>query len=271
MPVATNIDTTPSLTCSKPLELLYNFLLLPINTIAYAFPMLTREAYTRSDFLNNNNVPLEGITMLRKITKSVLFQIVLISFFMIGVANATDTSSIPKKKRTTLGLYYTPAEAAAHMKKSGNHSLFLDVRDPIEVNFTGTPSVTDANIPFKFADTRKWHMKKKQFGMLKNINFVADVDARMKAKGLSKSDPVILMCRSGVRSGKAANLLTKAGYTKVYNMFEGFEGDSIKKGPNKGQRTINGWKNSNLAWSTPRSLDISKMYGNPAQIKPKKK
>jgi rhodanese-related sulfurtransferase len=209
--------------------------------------------------------------MITKITKSVLFQIVLISFFMSGVANAADSASVPKKKRTTLGLYYTPAEAAAHMKKSGNKSLFLDVRDPIEVNFTGTPTVADANIPFKFADTSKWHMKKKQFGMKKNKNFVADVATRMKAKGLKKTDAIILMCRSGVRSGKAANMLAKAGYTNVINMIEGFEGDSISKGPDKGKRTINGWKNSSLAYNTPKSLDIEKMYGKPTPIAPKKK
>jgi len=107
--------------------------------------------------------------------------------------------------------------------------------------------------------------------MKKNISFVADVTARMKAKGLGKSDAIILMCRSGVRSGKAANLLAKAGYTNVINMIEGFEGDSISKGPDKGKRTINGWKNSNLAYDTPKSLDIRKMYGSPAPIKPKKK
>jgi rhodanese-related sulfurtransferase len=214
---------------------------------------------------------MEGNIMINKISKSGLFQILLISFFVTGIANATDPASVPKKKQTSLGLYYTPAEAANHMKKDGDHSLFLDVRDPIEVNFTGTPSVTDANIPFKFADTSKWHMKKRQFGMIKNTNFVSDVAARMKAKGLKKTDAIILMCRSGVRSGKAANTLAKAGYTNVYNMIEGFEGDSISKGADKGKRTINGWKNSNLAYNTPKSLDIKKMYGSPAPIKPKKK
>jgi rhodanese-related sulfurtransferase len=231
--------------------------------------------------------------MTTHIKNSKLFLMLLIGFFMAGNVNAADPANVPKKKRTTLGLYYTPAEAAAHMKKSGDKSLFLDVRDPIEVNFTGTPTVADANVPFKFADTSRWHMKKKQFGMIKNKNFVGDVTARMKAKGLSKADAIILMCRSGVRSGKAANLLAKAGYTNVINMIEGFgkaanllakagytnvinmiegfEGDSIGKGPDKGKRTINGWKNSNLAYNTPKSLDINKMYGNPAPIVPKKK
>ncbi|MBN4079223.1 hypothetical protein JYT26_01140 [Beggiatoa alba] len=200
-----------------------------------------------------------------------LLHVLWISLCVVGSTFAADPANIPKKKRTTLALYYTPAEAYEHMQKDGNRTLFLDVRDPIEVNFTGTPTVADANVPLKFADTRKWHMKKKQFGMISNKNFVADVAERLKAKGLNKSDAIILMCRSGIRSAKAANKLAKAGYTNVYNMFEGFEGDSIKNGADKGKRTINGWKNSGLAWNTPRSLDINKMYGNPEPIKAKKK
>jgi len=206
-----------------------------------------------------------------KLTPSRLLYSLLIGLFVSGIANAADPSIIPAKKRTTLGLYYTPTEAAEHMKKDGDHTLFLDVRDPIEVNYTGTPSTVDANVPFKFADTSKWHMKKKQFGMKPNKNFIADVDLRLKAKGLKKTDTVILMCRSGVRSAKAANALAKAGYTHVINMYEGFEGDAIKDGTDKGKRTINGWKNTTLAYDPPKSLDISKMYGSPEPITPKKK
>lgn len=198
---------------------------------------------------------------------------VLILGVMLTVSNAyaTDPTSIPKKKHTTLELYFTPTEAYNHMQKSGDRTLFIDVRDPIEVNYTGMPSVADANVPFKFADTSKFHMKKKQFNMKPNKNFVSNIDERLKSKGLTNSDTVILMCRSGVRSAKAANALAKAGYTKVYSLTEGFEGDSVKAGADKGQRTINGWKNASLPWDTPKSLDIKKMYDNPEPVIPKKK
>jgi len=186
-------------------------------------------------------------------------------------AYAANPAEVPKKKQTTLGLYYTAAEAYDHMQKHGDRTLFIDVRDPIEVNFTGMPAVADANVPLKFADTSKWSMEKKQFGMKTNPNFVAEVGARLEAKGLTKSDAVIVMCRSGPRSAKAANALAKAGYTKVYNLIEGFEGDAVKEGPNKGQRTLNGWKNAHLPWVPPKSLDVDKMYGGPAHVVATKK
>ena len=37
-------------------------------------------------------------------------------------------------------------------------------------------------------------------------------------------EPLLLLCRSGSRSHYAAHLLTHAGYTRAYNILEGFEG-----------------------------------------------
>lgn len=196
---------------------------------------------------------------------------VLFSFVITGNGFAADPATVSKKMQTTLGLYFTPSEAFQQMQKYGDRTLFIDVRDPVEVNFTGMPSVADVNIPFKFADITKFHTKKKQFNMITNKNFVADVDKQLAVKGLTKSDTVIVMCRSGPRSAKAANALAKAGYTKVYNLIEGFEGAAVKEGAKKGQRTVNGWKNANLPWDTPKGLDINKMYGHPEPIVPKKK
>ena len=198
-----------------------------------------------------------------------LFAVVILSLSVVSVPYAADPSSVPKKMQTELGLYFTPTEAHEHMIKHGSQALFIDVRDPVEINFIGMPTVADANIPLKFADTSKWHMKKKQFDMRPNTNFVADVDNRLKNKGLTKSDVVILMCRSGPRGAAGVNLLAKAGFTNVYNLIEGFEGASVAEGPDKGQRTVNGWKNSGLPWDAPQSLDIKKMYGNPAPVVPK--
>ena len=64
------------------------------------------------------------------------------------------------------------------------------------------------------------------------------------------------MCRSGNRSAKAADLLAKAGYTKVYNQVEGYEGDKAKEGDTKGKRTVNGWKNAGLPWNYHLDKDV---------------
>lgn len=72
-----------------------------------------------------------------------------------------------------------------------------------------------------------------------NPDFVDSVKAAVKA-----ADPVFFMCRSGVRSDAAARLLQIEGFSNVFNVLEGFEGDL---GPDK-KRNVSGWKNSGLPW-----------------------
>jgi rhodanese-related sulfurtransferase len=103
-------------------------------------------------------------------------------------------------------------------------------------------------VPFKIGPTAKWNEKKGMLALAPNPDFVAQVEARLAAKSLTKADPVILMCRSGSRSGKAANALAAAGFKAVYSVVDGFEGDKAKDGPNAGRRTVNGWKNKNKSW-----------------------
>ena len=70
-----------------------------------------------------------------------------------------------------------------------------------------------------------------------------------KAKGIGKNSPIIVMCRSGNRSATAVTLLAKYGYTQVYSVVDGYEGDKAKTGPQAGQRVVNGWRNAGLPWS----------------------
>ena len=175
-----------------------------------------------------------------------------------NAAMAEDWSKLKKKKQTTLGLYMTSTQSYDYMMKNMDNALFLDVRTPSELNYLGVVTVMDANVPTDTMDGTIWDDKKSRYRRANNESFVADVDARLKAKGLKKTDTVILMCRSGDRSVKGVNLLAKAGYTKVYSVVDGFEGDKAKKGENKGKRVVNGWKNAGLPWTY--SMDKDLMY-----------
>lgn len=190
------------------------------------------------------------------------FVTTVVALAVLGVfsssAFAEDWSKLNKKKQTTLGLYMTSQQAYEHMMKNMDQSLFLDVRTPAELNYLGVTSVMDANVPTDMMDGSAWDDKKSRYKRKHNDNFVADVDARLKAKGLKKTDTIILMCRSGKRSAKAVNELAKNGYTKVYTVVDGYEGDKVKEGENKGKRMKNGWKNSGLPWTY--SLDKDLMY-----------
>lgn len=60
------------------------------------------------------------------------------------------------------------------------------------------------------------------------------------------SEPVLLICRSGVRSHQAARAASNAGFGKVYNVLEGFEGQRSHAG-RRGE--IDGWRKHGLPWS----------------------
>lgn len=174
------------------------------------------------------------------------FILILISLFGLSVstAYAFDANKVPEKKRTTLGLYLSPKEA--YDMASKGKVLFIDVRTREEVNFLGMPTVADANIPYMQMDEmHEWNDRKSSYKLIPNSAFVTLVADRVKAKGMNKNSPIILMCRSGDRSALATNLLAKDGYTRVYTIVTGFEGNMSKDG----RRSVDGWKNSGLPWS----------------------
>lgn len=92
-----------------------------------------------------------------------------------------------------------------------------------------------------------------------DINQVEELMAKVGLAG-KKDARIILSCRSGDRSARAADLMAKSGYTNVWSAIEGFEGDKAKDGPSKGKRTVNGWKNANLPWTY--DLDKNKAFLN---------
>ncbi len=62
---------------------------------------------------------------------------------------------------------------------------------------------------------------------------------------------IMAMCRSGGRSAMALNVLAKAGFTKLYNIIDGMEGDVVEDAESVfvGQRLRNGWKNAGCPWT----------------------
>jgi len=175
-----------------------------------------------------------------------------------GFAAAEDWSSLSKKKQTKLGLYMTAEQAYKYTDANMDKTLFVDIRTPSELNYLGAATVMDAHVPAVFMDSSAWNDKKHRYKRSTNKNFVTDITAALKSKGLDKNDTVILMCRSGKRSAAAVNKLADNGFTKVYTVVDGYEGDKVKKGDHKGKRMKNGWKNSGLPWTY--SLDKDYMY-----------
>lgn len=173
---------------------------------------------------------------------------------------ARDWDKLPAIKVTKLGLYLTPQEAFDMKLKDPKGVALFDIRTRAEAMYVGMPGTVDALIPYVEHQEimSDWDEKRTMYKLEPNQDFVSEIERRLKDLGLSKNAPVILICRSGDRSSKAADRLQEAGYTKVYSVAEGFEGDMAKEGPKAGQRAVNGWKNANLPWSY--KLDKAKMY-----------
>jgi rhodanese-related sulfurtransferase len=174
-------------------------------------------------------------------------------------ALAVDPSRVPTQKQTKAGLYLDAREAYDLKQRLGDKALFVDVRTRAEISYVGMPTVADAHIPaFEHPPNAAWDDKSSRFKMEPNTDFEPELARRLVARQLGKNDVVILICRSGDRTTRAVNFLADQGYSKVYSVIDGFEGDAIAEGPQAGQRVLNGWKNAGLPWTY--KLDKNKMY-----------
>ncbi len=173
---------------------------------------------------------------------------ILTSLLPAGTTTAAEAPSDPRKQ-TPWGLYLTAREAYDLKMRLGEEALFVDVREPVEIMFTGFTDVVDVNIPFWTVNPADWNAKKSVLAMEPNPDFVAQVQAALAARGLGRDAPVMVMCRSGgTRGAPSANALQTLGLTQVFVVVDGFEGSTSKADAEAPFRNVNGWKNSGLPW-----------------------
>lgn len=121
----------------------------------------------------------------------------------------------------------TPTEAHAMLLEQPN-AVLVDCRTQAEWTFVGVPSTPGTRL----IEWTRWP------GGIPNDNFVAEA-----TEGLESDRPIVLICRSGARSAAAGHALAAAGFTKVFNVLEGFEGNLDAQGHRSG-----GWRGSGLPW-----------------------
>ncbi|MDM0035268.1 rhodanese-like domain-containing protein [Variovorax sp. J22P271] len=80
--------------------------------------------------------------------------------------------------------------------------------------------------------------------LTRNPRFVRELEAKL-AKDGGKDAVVLLLCRSGKRSALAAEAAAKAGFTHVFNVLEGFEGEIDARQHRGGS---DGWRFHGLPW-----------------------
>ena len=109
------------------------------------------------------------------------------------------------------------------------HAVLVDVRTVEELAYVGrVPGSLHVPWATGTAQTR-------------NPRFLRGFEKRVP----QKDDVVLLLCRSGKRSVAAAAALAAAGYTRAYNVLEGFEGERDADGHRGGQ---GGWRHHGLPW-----------------------
>ncbi len=129
-----------------------------------------------------------------------------------------------------------PQEAYELLQKDPR-AMLIDTRSNMEFLFIGHP-MGAINIPW--IDEPDWKI---------NPHFATEV-RKVLLGGLSHIDtvgssPVVLICRSGKRSLEAGELLVKEGFTDVYNVLEGFEGELDD---HHHRSTLGGWRHEGLPW-----------------------
>ena len=121
----------------------------------------------------------------------------------------------------------------AHELVSAKSVSLIDVRTEIEFS-QGHPA-SAYNIPWMLRRSTK---------LVPNPHFIDDV-----LKLCSHEDQIILSCKSGNRSAQAAAALHAAGFSSLYELEHGFEGEK----DSFGRQTVDGWKTSGL----PVSFDAA--------------
>jgi rhodanese-related sulfurtransferase len=161
----------------------------------------------------------------------------------VEISTAHSSHQVPEAKLTSLGLYVTAREAYEMWKTDPEQIKVLDVRTFEEYVLIGHAEMA-ANVPLAFP-SYKWDADKGNYSVVVNTDFIAHVKARFTAE-----DTILVMCRSGGRSAMAVNALAKAGFAKVHNIIDGFEGDKVDDPESiyHSLRMRNGWKLS-VPWT----------------------
>lgn len=118
-------------------------------------------------------------------------------------------------------------------------AILVDVRSHMEFLFVGHPKGA-VHIPW--IDEPDWNV---------NPNFVREI-RQLVLGGLAHDTstgknnvPIVLICRSGKRSREAGNLLLQEGFTQIYNIKDGFEGELDD---HHHRSSVGGWRYEGLPW-----------------------
>ncbi len=131
-------------------------------------------------------------------------------------------------------------EEAYALLSHDEDAVLVDVRTQPEWAYVGVPDLGELG---KTPVFQEWQIYP---SLQVAADFVPRLTAALAARGVDRSTSVLFLCRSGVRSRAAATALTSAGWTRCFNVKEGFEGGLDAK---RRRGAIGGWRARGLPWT----------------------
>lgn len=147
------------------------------------------------------------------------------------MGNLNEILALAQERAQALKLPYagalTPLEASAVLEAAPGARL-VDVRTRAELDWVGrVPGAVEI----------EWNLYP---GGMRNDSFLPQLKHAVDPQAT-----VLFLCRSGARSDAAARAASAAGYSSVYNILEGFEGDKDAAGQ---RNKVGGWRHAGLPW-----------------------
>ncbi len=139
---------------------------------------------------------------------------------------------------------YLPQVAAKYLHDTPN-AILIDVRSAAEYQFVGHPL---GSVLVPWLDVPEWQANPQVFIERVEVAIEQQMGAQtqIKIKTQIAQVPLMLICRSGIRSADAGRCLLTHGFTQVGHVSSGFEGD-LDEHNQRG--ALNGWRFDGLDWS----------------------
>jgi rhodanese-related sulfurtransferase len=126
--------------------------------------------------------------------------------------------------------HLAPKQAHEFLQKNAD-ALFIDCRSEMEYLFVGHAL---GSLHVAWNDGPDWEVNPHFVGQVKKL---AGTNHAMR--------PIVLICRSGNRSLEAGEELERHGFTRVYNVLHGFEGELNDRHQ---RNRLTGWRHEGLPW-----------------------
>ncbi|MDX2205733.1 MAG: rhodanese-like domain-containing protein [Hyphomicrobiaceae bacterium] len=119
-------------------------------------------------------------------------------------------------------------------------SALVDVRTAAEWSYVGVPDLTSIGKRPILVEWQSFPTSQV------NTAFVDQLGEALAAQGTDRKSEIFFLCRSGVRSLRAAEAMAAAGFPRCRNVTDGFEGP-LDAARHRGK--LGGWKAKGLPWA----------------------